>query len=119
MHSRDMTDKQRMEMMAEHVRDLRSLSLAGRKAFFQLARRSPFADYGIAKALELIGEAAHYMTQTGRNQYSKIDFDKWEGLRHDLTHDYSGVELLFVWQTIEKEVPKLYNHLHNYGFISG
>ena len=117
MQTRDMTDAQRMEMMAEHVSELRSLALSGRRAFFQLARRSPFADYGIAKALELIGEAAYFMTQAGKSKYSRIDFDRWEELRHDLTHDYSGVELLFIWQTIEKEVPKLYDHLSGYGYI--
>ena len=43
--------------------------------------------------------------------------DMTDEQRHDLTHDYSGVELLFIWQTIEKEVPKLYDHLSGYGYI--
>lgn len=116
MHTRDMSDEQRMEMMARHLPALLELSFMNNNEFMKYIKSDIRVEYGVGKALELVGEAAYYMTPAGRKTYSDIDFDYWENWRHSITHSYDSVDFREVWETIWQKVSNLHKTLLEYGF---
>lgn len=118
MHSRDMSDAELMRMMATYAELLQSLSSLSRNEFFAFINRNEFQELGVCKALELVGEAANYVSAAGRSKYSEIDFDKWEKDRHDITHGYGGTDMTYIHQTIIHDIPDLCRELRSYGFAS-
>lgn len=117
MNTSDMTDAERMEMMAEHVQRLEELVHWTQKEFLRLVNRYSLIRYGVCKALELVGEAAHYITADGRLRYSNIDFNKWANLRHTITHAYGDIDIYEIWEIIWKYIPNLHKDLREYGYI--
>lgn len=118
MATRDMTDDELMQMMAQYTDLLIGLSSMTRNDFFSYLRRDVFVELGVSKALELVGEAAFGVSQSGRAAYPDIDFAKWEEMRHDIVHDYGGILISSTYQTITYDVPDLYSKLRSYKFIN-
>ncbi len=117
MHTRDMNDEERMAMMAAYVPRLKDISHLNQNQFFQYIGSDLLLEHGVCKALELVGEAAYYMTPDGKAYYSTIDFDVWIRWRHLITHAYESVDMVEVWVTIWKRIPGLYSSLREYGFL--
>lgn len=64
------------------------------------------AQYGIAKALELIGEAARRLSTTFRDAHPEIAWSQIVGLRHLLVHEYRKTDWSRIWKTITINVPE-------------
>lgn len=118
MQTRDMSDEQLMDMMATYVSILHPISNWSRSEFFAYTNRDVFLELGVSKAVELVGEAAAYVTQAGKNTYSKIDFDLLKELRTSIVHSYENVLLIELYQTISKSIPELRMNLIEYGFMN-
>jgi uncharacterized protein with HEPN domain len=54
----------------------------------------------VLRNLEVIGEAAKGIPESGRQQNSEIEWQKIIGLRNVLIHQYSGIDLEIVWDII-------------------
>ena len=67
--------------------------------------------YGVAKAVELIGEAANYVSAISRAEFGGIDWDQIVGMRHRLVHDFHGIDLDRLWEAIRDDVPVLISQL--------
>lgn len=63
--------------------------------------------YAALRALEIIGEAAKKVPQAVRNAYPDIPWVEMAGMRDKLIHDYFGVNLQTVWDTVKKDIPNL------------
>jgi len=63
--------------------------------------------YATLRALEIIGEAIKKVPQTVRNRYPDIPWAEMAGMRDKLIHDYFGVNLQTVWDTVKKDIPEL------------
>ena len=63
--------------------------------------------YAVAKAVELIGEAANYVSAVSRAELRGIDWDKVVGMRHRLVHDFHGIDNDILWEAIQDGVPIL------------
>ena len=63
--------------------------------------------YAVAKAVELIGEAANYVSAVSRSELSEIDWDDMVGMRHRLVHSFHGIDKDKVWDTMVNDVPAL------------
>lgn len=61
----------------------------------------------VIRSVEVIGEAAKNISQSLRDQYSTIPWKKMTGMRDKLIHEYFGVDLEIIWDTIKKELPLL------------
>lgn len=118
MQSRDMSDAELMEMMTLHVSALMELSSYSRNDFFRFIRRDAFTEYGVCKALELVGEAAAYVSQAGHAEYPEIDFAKYRAWRLQITHGYSGVRMADVYEVITRDIPVLHRQLNQYGLVA-
>src|ERR1700743_1231013 len=56
------------------------------------------------KQIEIIGEAANYVTQTTKDRFSEIEWKQIVGMRHILIHEYFGVDPSLVWQVIANDI---------------
>jgi len=63
--------------------------------------------YAVLRALEIIGEATKNLSKELKAKYPKIPWRDIAGMRNKLIHEYFGVKLELVWQTVEDRLPKL------------
>lgn len=61
----------------------------------------------VLRELSVIGEAARKISEEFRQKHPKIPWDQIFGMRNRLVHDYMGVQLPIVWQTIQDDIPAL------------
>ncbi len=57
--------------------------------------------------LGIIGEAANQMPQKVKARYPDIPWEKMISMRNKVIHEYSGIDLQILWQTIKKDLPHL------------
>lgn len=62
---------------------------------------------GVIRQLEIIGEATKRLSNEFKNKYPHIAWKDIAGMRDKLIHDYLGVDLEAVWDTVKKDVPLL------------
>jgi uncharacterized protein with HEPN domain len=60
------------------------------------------------RILEIIGEAAKYISIEFRNRYPKIKWKSIVGMRNKLIHEYFGIDYRVVWKTVKEKIPELY-----------
>lgn len=61
----------------------------------------------VIRSLEVIGEAARNIPQEIKSKYPTIPWKKMTGMRDKIVHEYFGVDLEIVWQTVKEDLPKL------------
>jgi uncharacterized protein with HEPN domain len=60
--------------------------------------------YAIARALEIIGEAAKRVPKDFRARYPEIPWREMPGMRDVLVHQYEGVSAVALFQTATREI---------------
>jgi uncharacterized protein with HEPN domain len=70
----------------------------------------------VYRRLEVIGEAANRLPDEFRGQYPRIPWDKIVGMRNVLIHEYDSIDLDRVWETIQKDIPKLEGYIKTIPF---
>lgn len=63
--------------------------------------------FAVVRALEIIGEAAKRVPQAMRARYAEVPWREVAGIRDKLVHEYFGVNVDVVWETIQEDLPKL------------
>ena len=59
------------------------------------------------KQIEIIGEAANYITPETKALFTEIQWKQIVGMRHILIHEYFGIDESLVWQVITQDIPRL------------
>ena len=93
---------------------LLDMLLAAREAQ-EIGRGATFSDFGenrtlqlaILKAVEIVGEAASRISADTKKQNREIPWADIVGMRNRLVHGYFDVNLLRVWETVERDIPRL------------
>ena len=67
--------------------------------------------YAVLRALEIIGEATKKLSKELKARYPKIPWRDIAGMRDKLIHEYFGVKLELVWETIKDRLPELKKQL--------
>ncbi len=57
--------------------------------------------------LEIIGEASNHLSKSLRDRHADIPWADIVGLRNILVHQYFGIDLKRVWETVEIDLPIL------------
>jgi uncharacterized protein with HEPN domain len=63
--------------------------------------------YAVTRSLEIIGEATKGIPDDIRNEYSQIPWSKISGMRNKLIHEYFGVDLETLWNTVEHRLLEI------------
>lgn len=58
----------------------------------------------VVRCLEIIGEAANKIPPAVQSKYSEAAWPEIIGMRNKLIHEYFGVDLGIVWQTIHDDL---------------
>jgi len=61
----------------------------------------------VVRNLEIIGEAARHVPDSVQSQQPDIPWARMRNFRNILIHEYSGVSIPIVWQTIRDDLPPL------------
>lgn len=77
-------------------------------ATFQTDLKTQFA---VVRALQIVGEAAKKIPDPIRDQYSSVPWKAIAGMRDKLTHDYFGINLHVVWDTVQSDLAPLQESL--------
>ena len=61
--------------------------------------------------LTQIGEQANNIDENFIDQHKDIKWKEMKGLRNRIVHDYDGVNMQIIWDTMKKDLPELKNKL--------
>jgi len=59
----------------------------------------------VIRNFEIIGEAVKKIPDEIKKQYPDIEWKESAGFRDILIHDYFGIDLELVWETIQNNIP--------------
>lgn len=62
---------------------------------------------GVFRNLEIIGEAANKIDERFASENPEIPWKDIVGMRNKLVHDYFGLDLEKVWNTVQDDLPVL------------
>jgi len=65
--------------------------------------------YAVLKQIEIIGEAANYLSEELKHQHDEIEWNEIIGARHLYVHHYNRIDWVTVWEIIHSDIPKLKN----------
>lgn len=65
--------------------------------------------FACIKQIEIIGQAANYITPETKQMFSAVLWKQITGMRHVLVHEYFGIDINLIWQVILNDVPVLKN----------
>ncbi len=68
---------------------------------------------GVIRQIEIIGEATKRLSREIREKHSEIPWKDMAGMRDKLIHDYLGVDIDAVWDTVKRDVPTMKNKLED------
>ncbi|QQR80716.1 MAG: DUF86 domain-containing protein [Deltaproteobacteria bacterium] len=72
----------------------------------------------VIRRLEIIGEAAKRLSEDVKAKRPTIPWSEMVGMRNIVTHNYDGVDLTIIWDTVKNDLPIMiqlikttFNHL--------
>jgi len=92
-----------IEHILESIGDIEKYTKGQTKEKFLKAKMMQDA---VMRKLEVIGEAVKNLPLSFKKKYSKINWKEIAGMRDILIHEYFGVNINIVWNTVKKDIPK-------------
>ena len=61
----------------------------------------------VIRRIEIIGEAARRVSPATKEAHPEIPWSEMVGMRNLLIHDYADVDLRIVWDTVQRDLPRV------------
>ena len=97
-------DKERLGHILDAIAEIEGYTSSVEFKDFLANSKMRFASI---KQIEIIGEAANYVTPETKTLFSDIEWKQIVGMRHILIHEYFGVDAGLIWQVIINDIPRL------------
>lgn len=97
-------DKQRLQHILDAITEIENYT-RGEK--FDEFIANSMMQFACVKQLEIVGEAANYITPETKNKFTAIEWQQIIGMRHILVHEYFGIDTKLIWQIIISDIPVL------------
>jgi uncharacterized protein with HEPN domain len=65
----------------------------------------------LVRQIEIIGDASNKISLKTRNKYQNIPWTQIVGMRNRIIHEYFGVRLDIVWDTVKNNIPGLKDNI--------
>ena len=101
---RPLNDRHRIEMMLEMIQQIESYAYYGYFQDFSIDKTMVLA---MLKRLEIIGEAAHWLSPELKSVHTQIDWENIAGLRHSLVDEYHEINAKTIWREMTRSMPSL------------
>ena len=75
--------------------------------------KNKMAAAAVVRELEIIGEAANYVSKEFQAQFPGIQWRQLVGLRNLIVHQYFGIDYRTVWEIIQDDLPVLKKQIEN------
>ena len=62
-------------------------------------------NFAVARALEIVGEAAKRVPESTRQKYQTIPWRDMAGMRDKIIHGYDNVDFQIMWDAVKLEIP--------------
>jgi uncharacterized protein with HEPN domain len=70
-----------------------------------LSEREEILRLALTHLVQVVGEAGRHASREFCDDHPEISWQGIRGMRHDVVHDYMGVDEDTVWQVVTEEVP--------------
>jgi len=97
-------DLQRLNHIVEAIHEIEQYTKSTELSQFLANSMMRFA---CVKQIEIIGEAANYITPETKELFTDTEWKQIIGMRHILVHEYFGTDFDLIWQVIIKDLPVL------------
>jgi len=67
----------------------------------------------VIRNFEVIGEATKKIPAEIKEKYPEVEWKEAMGFRNVLIHDYFGIDIEAVWDTLQKNLPTFKKHILN------
>ncbi len=101
-------DSVSLRQMLEHGRE--ALGLVQHRAREDLDKDRVLT-LALCRLVEIIGEAAHRVSESCRGRYTDIPWRQIVGLRNRLIHGYDSIDLDVLWEVLTGDLPPLVHAL--------
>jgi uncharacterized protein with HEPN domain len=61
----------------------------------------------VVRSIEVIGESAKAIPDLVKERNPSIPWEKMMSMRNKLIHEYFGIDLEIIWQTLQEDLPPL------------
>lgn len=73
--------------------------------------RNDILKYALLKQIEIMGEAANFLSSEMQLKYNDIEWLKMISTRHYYVHAYFNINWVMVWETIQNDIIPLKNKI--------
>lgn len=99
----------------EHILEMAvKLQAASRCHTLNDIKQDTILFYGLAKMIEIIGEASYKLTKNFTENNPELPWRQIIGMRHILVHGYYTVTPEILWSVILNDIPPMIPILRNY-----
>jgi uncharacterized protein with HEPN domain len=74
-------------------------------------KKNRMAVDAVIRNFEIIGEAVKHVPDSLKKQYTEVEWKEAAGFRDILIHDYFGIDISAVYDTIKNNLPEFRRHI--------
>ena len=92
-----------VQHILECIARIEEYTKAGRTEFMA----STLIQDGVVRNLQTLGQSVLKLSDAFKSAHPAVDWKSIIGLRNVLVHDYLGVSVTRIWETVERDLPDL------------